>query len=272
MKHDKKTQFLAAVGLFMAVLTWKCGQTAEAVSPSPGGLEQRELLQVEVHRLIVDPTSQQPVVILTDSSEERALLIWISSFEASAIYRELQEIKPLRPQTHDLLESIIQRGNGKIHHIVITRVEGNVYYATIVLQKEGALLEIDARPSDCIVMALKFKAPIFVSKALFAEMAIPLGEQLGIEDLYGLTLQNLTPELAKAFSFESTSGVLVSDVRKGSRAEQDGVERGDIIVQVRGQTVDDVMILKNALAKSEQAVDAKIYRKARFLTITLHLK
>ena len=46
----------------------------EAVS-SPGGLEQRELLQVEVHRLIVDPASQQPVVILTDSSEERALLI-----------------------------------------------------------------------------------------------------------------------------------------------------------------------------------------------------
>jgi bifunctional DNase/RNase len=271
MKHDRKTRFLAAFGLFVAVLTWTYGQTPEAVIP-PGGPEQRELLQVKVHRLILDPTSQQPVVILTDSSEERALLIWISSFEASAIYRELQGIKPLRPQTHDLLESMIQRVNGKIHHIVIPRVEANIYYATIVLQKEGALLEVDARPSDSIVMALKFKAPIFVSRSLFAEMAIPLEERQGIEELYGVTFQDLTPELAKAFSFKSTSGVLVSDVRKGSQAEQDGVERGDIIVQVGGQAVDDVLILKDALAKSDQAVDAKIYRKARFLTITLHVK
>jgi bifunctional DNase/RNase len=271
MKHDKGIQFLAAVGLFMAVFTWTCGQTAEAVSPS-GSPEQRELLEVKVHRLIVDPTSQQPVVILTDSYEERALLIWISSFEASAIYRELQGIKPVRPQTHDLLESIIQKVNGKVHHIVIPRVEENIYYATIVLQKADVFLEIDARPSDSIVMALKFKAPIFVSNSLFAEMAIPLGEQQGIEELYGLSLQNLTQELAKAFSFKSTSGVLVSNVRKGSQAEQDGVERGDIIVQVGGQAVDDVMILRDILAKSEQVVDAKIYRKTRFLTITFHLK
>ena len=271
MKHDKKAILLVAVGLFVAVLTRAYGQSPEAVTPSAGP-EQRELLQVKVHRLILDPASQQPVVILTDSSEERALLIWISSFEASAIYRELQGIKPVRPQTHDLLENIIQSGNGKVHHIVIPRMEENIYYATIFFQKAGALLEIDARPSDSIVMALKFKAPIFVSKSLFAEMAIPLGEQQGIAEQYGLSLQNLTQQLAKAFSFESTSGVLISDVRKGSQAEHDGIERGDIIVQVGGQAVDDVLILRDTLTKSEQAVDAKIYRKAHFLTITLHVK
>jgi len=271
MKQNKNIQFLAAVGLFVASFTWTFARTAQAVSPSEG-TEQRGLLEVKVHRLIVDPTSQQPVVILTDSSEERALLIWISSFEASAIYRELQGIEPVRPQTHDLLESIIQRVSGKVHHIVIPRVEGDIYYATIVLQKGDVFLEIDARPSDSIVMALKFKAPIFASNSLFAEMAIPLGEQQGMEELYGLSLQDLTPELAKAFSFKSTSGVLVSDVRKGSQAEQDGVERGDIIVEVGGQAVDDVMILRDVLAKSERAVDAKIHRKSRFRTITLHLK
>jgi uncharacterized protein len=271
MKHTKNMRCLAALGLFMAVFTWTSGQTAQAVNPSAGP-EQRELLEVKVHRLIVDPTSQQPVVILADSSEERALLIWISSFEASAIYRELQDVKPVRPQTHDLLESIIQKVSGKVHHIVIPRVEGNIYYATIVLQKADVFVEIDARPSDSIVMALKFKAPIFVSNSLFAEMAIPLAEQQGIEEVYGLSLQNLTPELAKAFSFKSTGGVLVSDVRNGSRAEQDGVERGDIIVEVGGLSVDDAMVLRDVLAKSQQAVDAKIYRKARFLTITVHVK
>jgi bifunctional DNase/RNase len=262
-------RFLAIAGLCLAGWIWPPGEAIpEGLTPVP--FEQKNLVQVKVHRLIVDPTSRQPVIFLADSLEERALLIWISSFEASAMYRELQDIKPLRPQTHDLLESIIQRVNGKIHHIVIPRMEGNIYHATIVLQEEGALLEIDARPSDSIVMALKFKAPIFVSKTLFGEMAIPLEQQKGIEELYGLTLQDLTLSLAEEFSFGSTRGVLVSEVRRGSGAEDDGVKRGDIFVQVGEQAVEDVMLMKDALAKSKTPVKAKIFRKAHFLTITLH--
>jgi S1-C subfamily serine protease len=140
------------------------------------------------------------------------------------------------------------------------------------MERGGSLVEIDARPSDSIVMALKFKAPIFVSKALFRDMAIPLKEQKKIEEQYGLTLQELTPSLAESFSFGSTRGVLVSDVRKGSRAEKDGIERGDIFVEVGGQTVDGVMFMKDALAKSKTDVGARIFRKAHFLSITLHPK
>ena len=260
---------LAIAGLCLAGWIWPPGEaTSEGLAPVH--FDQKELLQVKVHRLIVDPTSQQPVIFLTDSLEERALLIWIDFFEANAIHWEIQGIKHGRPQTHDLIKRILQKINGTIHHIVISHIKENIYYATIVMEREGSFVEIDARPSDSIVMALKFKAPIFVSETLFREMAIPLEQQKGIEELYGLILQDLTLSLAKAFSFGSTRGVLVSDVRTGSRAEEDGVKRGDIFVEVGEQAVEDVMLMKDALAKSKIAVKGKIFRKAHFLTITLH--
>jgi len=262
---------VATAGLWFAASAWLWGQTM-VEGFTPVALEQKELLQVKVHQLSLDPIGKQPVVVLADSLEERALVIWIDLFAANAIHLEIQGIKHRRPLTHDLLERIIQEANGKIHRVVITHLKQDIYYATIEMERGGSLAEIDARPSDAIIMALKFKAPIFVSKALFRDMAIPLEEQREIEDQYGLTLQDLTPSLAQAFSFGSTRGVLVSDVRKGSPAEKDGIERGDIFVELGGQSVEDVMFMKDALARSETAVKASIFRKAHFLSITLHPK
>lgn len=271
MLKKKTIRFLAIAGLWFAASIWpSAGAMVEGFTPV--ALEEKELLQVKVHQLNIDPISKQPVVVLADLLEERALLIWIDFFAANAIHLEIQGIKHRRPLTHDLLERIIQEANGKIHRVVITHFKKDIYYAMIEIERGGSLVEIDARPSDSIVMALKFKAPIFVSKALFRDMAIPLEERKEIEDQYGLTLQDLTPSLAECFSFGSTRGVLVSDVRKGSRAEKDGIERGDIFVELGGQTVGDVMFMKDALARSNTAVQARIFRKAHFLFIILHPK
>jgi bifunctional DNase/RNase len=271
MLKEKRLSLLATIGLWLVASIWLCGETM-ADGFTPVALEQKELLEVKVHQLLKDPTSKQPVVFLVDSLEERALLIWISFFEADAIHSEMQGIKHRRPLTHDLLERIIQKVNGKIHRIVITHIEEGIFYATIVLEKGDTFLEIDARPSDSIVMALKFKAPIFVSKDLFKEMAIPLDGQEEIEKQYGLTIQDLTPSLVQVFSFPETHGVLVSDVRKGSDAEKDGIKRGDIFVEVGGRAVEDVTIMKDALATTKTPVEATIFRKAHFLKITLHPK
>jgi len=234
--------------------------------------DKTDLLQVKVHRLIVDPASNQPVVLLSDPLEEWVLLIWIGLFEASAIDSEMQGVKHQRPLTHDLLERVIKKVSGKIRHIAITHFEEGIYYATIVIEKEGTLIEIDARPSDSIVMALKFNAPIFVSRAIFKEMAIPIGDKKEIDEKYGLTLQDLTPLLAKSFSSGSTRGVLVSQVRKGSRAEKDGIERGDIFLEVSGQPVVDVKALREVLGKIKTPVKARIMRKAHIISITLNPK
>ena len=262
-------RFLAGAALCLAPLIWISGETLAERFTSVS-LEQKELLQVKVYRLTLDPTSGNPVVFLAESAEQYALPIWIGRFEADAIYSAMHGIKHRRPHTHDLLEKVIQRSYGKVHRIVIPYVSEGIYYGTLVIERGGSLVEIDARPSDSIVMALKFKAPIFVSKALFRDLAIPLVEQEGIEELYGLTLQELNPSLALCFSYGSTQGVLVSDVREGSRAEKDGIERGDIFVEVEGQPVDDMTSFKDALARNKTAVQAKIFRNAQYTSITLH--
>jgi hypothetical protein len=210
------------------------------------------------------------VVSLSDVKGERALLIWIDLFEARAIYSELEGVKHFRPLTHDLLEKIIEKVDGKIQRVVITDIRENTYYATIVLKKGNGLVEVDARPSDSIVMALKFKAPIYVAKNLFEKMSFAISDEIESEDPYGLTLQNLTPELANYLAFESGRGVLVSNVRNGSNAHKDGIESGDIVVEVDGEIIEDAAAMKNALSLGKTPVEAKVFRKDRLLTIMLH--
>jgi bifunctional DNase/RNase len=271
MAKGKNTRLAAIAVIWLVVSLWLVGKlvAGQTVPITP---DQEELLRVKVYQLITDPTNKQPVVLLADPSEKDALLIWIDFYEANAIFFELQGIRHSRPLTHDLLKSIIQKDDGKIHHVVITHVEEGIYHATIVIEKGDTLVEVDARPSDSIVMALKFEAPIFVSRSLFRGMAIPLREHAETERGYGVTLQDLNPSLAEAFSFGSTRGVLVSDVREGSRAERDGLQRGDIFVEVGGQTVESVALLRDVLARSIGPLTARIFRKSEFVSKTIHPK
>lgn len=271
MVRGKLKRWLTITGIWLALLFVLFGAAWEEKSAAVS-LEERELLQVEVHLLGLDSTNKQPLVFLSDSLEQRALPICIGLFEANAIYSEMQGVTHRRPLTHDLLERIIHTSKGKIHRVIITHHKEGIYYATIEMERDGSLIEIDARPSDSIVMALKFNSPIYVTKALFREMAIPVGERKEGDEHYGLTLQELTETLAEYFSFGSTRGVLVSDVRKGSLAERDGIKRGDIFVEIGGKSVEDITSLKEMITASTSAVQAKIFRKTQFLSITLHTK
>jgi bifunctional DNase/RNase len=222
------------------------------------------------YQLVVDPASRQPVVTLADPEEKRALFIWIGLPEARAIYSELEGIRHQRPLTHDLLEKIILETEGGVYRVVVTHTLENIYYATVVLQKGDNLIEIDARPSDALVMALKFDAPVFVSRDLFEKMSLPLESRDEVEESYGLSLQELTPDLAQYLRLESKTGVMVSAIRKGSQAEADGLMTGDIIVEIAGQIVEDLRFLRKTFEKSKQSLKAKVFRNNRFLTLTVH--
>ncbi len=269
MSLKKRYQFLAFIGLWLLTATGCAAESTvkQAAQPVP---EKKELIRVTVYQLVVDPSSRQPVVTLADSGEKRALFIWIGILEARAIYSELEGVENPRPLTHDLLEKIIQKADGAIHHIVITHSKDNIYYATVFLQKGENLVEIDARPSDSLVMALKFNAPIYVSRALFEKMSLPLKLQTEMEESYGLSLQELTPDLAKYLSFEPGKGVMVSGVRKGSQAAMDGLMAGDIIVEVGGRVVEDSPFFLQIFEKSKNLLKAKIYRNNRFLILIVH--
>ncbi len=262
-------RLLVTAGLWLATSIWPAGETLGEDFTYVAS-DKNHLIQAKVHRLIIDPESQQPVVILSDALEERGLFIWISHFEANAIHSEMNGIDHFRPLTHDLLERVIKKANLRIERVIVTHIQKGVYYATLVIKEGSSVIEIDARPSDSIVMALKFNAPIFVSERLFKEASVLLRDKGTVEELYGLTLQDLTPSLAKAFSFGSTHGVLISDVKKQTRAEQDGLERGDIIVEVGGRAVDRVNLMRSVLKESEASVEARIFRKGQLISVTIH--
>ena len=269
ISNEKTLRFSAKALFWVALSIVPCGEIA-AETPPPIVKEKNKLLHVKVHELIIDPTSMQPVVILADYFEERGLFIWIDHFAASAMNTEMKGIEHFRPLTPDLLGRVIRKANLKIQRVVITHVKEGIYYAVILIEDNGTLIEIDSRPSDSIILALKFKAPILVSMSLFKDNAFPLKEPKAIEEDYGLRFQELTPSLAQAFSFTSTGGALVSDVQKESRAEKDGLERGDIFVEMGGQPIADATSVRNALEMSKVPVMAKIFRKGKFMTVIIH--
>ncbi len=269
--HDWRKWVGISWGVLFLMVAYGPGETLAKKSP-PMDREPKELLQVKVLRLVIDPGTGQPVVFLADPREERVLPIWIGPFEANAIQAVLQGSKSFRPLTHDLLEAVIRKSNGKVQRIIITHSQDGIYYATMVIEKQGSTLRMDARPSDSIVMALKFKAPIYVSNNLFREMSLPLGEGQEIEEHYGLSIQELTPLLSESFSYGSQKGILVSDVRPGSLAEKDGLQRGDIFAEIGGEPIVDLTSFKAALEKAKTPVPARIFRQGLYLSFTLHLK
>lgn len=121
-----------------------------------------DLLQVKVQGVYSDPVGAR-VVFLTPEKEDKVLRVWIGEAEAMAIVAALNEIPFPRPMTHDLLFNAIKALGGKVERVIITDLRDNTFYATIVLRDEKGLKELDARPSDSIALALRAKAPIFLS-------------------------------------------------------------------------------------------------------------
>jgi S1-C subfamily serine protease len=102
-------------------------------------------------------------------------------------------------------------------------------------------------------------------------MSLPLEEKAEIGDEYGLAVQELTPELSEYLSFPTKRGVMVAGIRNGSQAAKDGLETGDIIVDIGGQIIENISSLKKVFAETKAPVKARIFRNSRFRTFTLHL-
>lgn len=111
----------------------------------------------------MDPVTNSPIIILKEIEGEQTLPIWIGLLEATAIASEMEDVKFSRPMTHDLLKNIMDKTDIKIDKIEICDLKDNTYYALIHMINKGKALTIDSRPSDAIALALRAKAPIFVS-------------------------------------------------------------------------------------------------------------
>ena len=128
------------------------------------------LVRCFVESVRINLANNSRVVILKDSKIERYLLIWIGETESYAIASELQGAHYERPLTHDLLYTIVGRLGAEVTEIVINNLEGDVFYALITLQQGGTTLQIDARPSDAIALAVRASAPIYVEEDVLGEL------------------------------------------------------------------------------------------------------
>ena len=177
--------------------------------------------------------------------------------------------------THDLLYSILGQVQAKVKEVKIIDLKNQTYYARLYLILNKDLIEVDARPSDAIILALKSKAPIFVSTRIFDEQGVALAKKEEARgERNGIRIQELTSSLASHFNFKGQKGVLVSDILAGSVAEASGMKSGDIITQVNLKEVKSIREFEQALdaAKEGDSLRILFFRGDKFQEVNIVLK
>jgi bifunctional DNase/RNase len=137
-----------------------------------------QLVAMSIKGLMLDPVSNSPIVVLKDEEEKFLLPIWVGIFEANAIALQLENVTTPRPMTHDLLRNMISELNARVIRVVINDLRDSTFFAQIRVITGEKTLELDARPSDAIALALRTEAPIFVAQTVLdqAQTITPDGE------------------------------------------------------------------------------------------------
>jgi bifunctional DNase/RNase len=129
-----------------------------------------QLTEVEVMRLGLDRSNNSYVVILKEKNGERLLPIWIGQPEAESIVIEMSKLRRERPLTHDLCKTLITGLGGTLRRVHITKVENRTYFAELQIHRADEIINIDARPSDSIAIALRCAAPMFAQDSLLTSI------------------------------------------------------------------------------------------------------
>jgi len=120
----------------------------------------------------IAPTVDGNAVVLTDDGARRGLLLSVGSAEALSISLRLEQRKLSGPMVHDLLDAIVKKLGGDVVGVRVDRIEDNVFYGTVLLNKGGEVVEVDARPSDAVTIALADSVPVYVAEGVLAQAGI----------------------------------------------------------------------------------------------------
>lgn len=140
------------------------------------------MIEMKVAGIALDAATRNPIVLLRDGTERRALPIYIGQDQARAIITVLEGHKPPRPLTHDLMINIMDVLGGELERIIIHSLQDNTFYAVLVIKQGEVRREIDARPSDAISLALRTNAPIWVMEEVIADASIPVDRDADEEE------------------------------------------------------------------------------------------
>ena len=158
------------------------------------------MLELEIESIRVRQETQQRAVVLKVKDSDLYLPIFIGQFEVEAIRFKLMGVEVQRPMTHDLLGSVIGDLGGSIHSIVVSELKNDTFFAKIVIDSNGTLIEIDARPSDALALAVRSEAPIYAEDEVVEKAGVSLdfekqdsseeddeGKEVNEEELEGLS-------------------------------------------------------------------------------------
>lgn len=134
------------------------------------------MIRVVVDSIRVSLLTQHRVVVLRETDSKRYLPIWIGPFEADAIAMAIQGHEPQRPMTHDLLKGLIGELGGQLVHILVNDIQDNTFFARIVIEQHGRIIEVDARPSDAVALAVRTDVPIFVEDTVLEQAGVLFDE------------------------------------------------------------------------------------------------
>src|SRR5579871_5435483 len=140
------------------------------------------LVKVFVESVRINLSNNTRVVIVKDSKIERYLLIWIGEMESLAIASELQGQKFERPLTHDLFANTLEKLGAQMRQVAITNIKDSTYFAVMTLEIDGRTVEIDARPSDAIALAVRTNAAVYVEEDVFTQAGITVANSSAEED------------------------------------------------------------------------------------------
>lgn len=172
----------------------------------------------------------------------------IGPAEAQAITMELHGFNPGRPLTYDLMASLLHSTGNHIDRVLVNALRGQVYRAQISLDR--GRIEVDSRPSDAIALALATNAPIYVANKLLetaGQGSFPAAPEYVFGHGLGLTVQELSPDLAPFFKAHPNSAVVIAD--EDQAAARAGIKRGDLLIKVAGQRIKTLRDFKHNIAR-----------------------
>lgn len=163
------------------------------------------MIETVVESIRVNLVTENRVVFLKERHGSRHLPIWIGEFEAQAIAMEMQGIASPRPLPYDIMKAIIGEMEGQVERVLVTDLSQDVFYARIIIRAAGRALEIDARPSDAIALAVRTGATIFVDESVMERAGVSLDGEGDDEAVSPTVSEGSTPQATAAPEDESLS-------------------------------------------------------------------
>lgn len=130
------------------------------------------MIEVKLETIQVSLVSSHRIVVLKDAATERYLPIWVGPCEAEAISVGAKGVEVLRPLTHDLIVNVMDALDAELLYIFVNDLADNTFYATLVLSTDATEVEVDARPSDAIAVAVRLGVPIYVAESVMEEAGV----------------------------------------------------------------------------------------------------